>query len=134
MRSRAIADVTNPAAVFQSAGLSLKALGRQAHLYMPSMLPRAQIAALLARLLSMRVSLYHTLIDEVCMPVVSVSAKFQVVIPRDICEALRLEPGQRVQVLQYQNRIEFIPVQAMRKMRGYLTGIATTVTREKDRV
>ena len=68
------------------------------------------------------------------MSVVTVSPKFQVVIPREIREVLRLEPGQKVHVLQYQNRIEFIPVQAMRKMRGFLKGIDTTVPRERDRV
>ncbi len=68
------------------------------------------------------------------MSIVTVSPKFQVVIPRDIREALQLEPGQKVQALQYQNRIEFIPVQAMRKMRGFLKGIDTVVAREKDRV
>jgi AbrB family looped-hinge helix DNA binding protein len=68
------------------------------------------------------------------MSVVTVSPKFQVVIPRDIREALRLEPGQKVQALRYQNRIEFIPVRAMREMRGFLTGIDSTVVRDKDRV
>lgn len=68
------------------------------------------------------------------MTIVTVSPKFQVVIPREIREALRLEPGQKVQVLQYQNRVEFIPVRSMRKMRGFLKGIDTTVTRDEDRV
>jgi AbrB family looped-hinge helix DNA binding protein len=78
--------------------------------------------------------LYDTLIDEDPMAIVTVSPKFQVVIPREIREALRLEPGQKVQALQYQNRVEFIPVQSMRKMRGFLKGIDTTITRERDRV
>ena len=68
------------------------------------------------------------------MSVVTVSPKFQVVIPRDIREALKLEPGQKVQALQYQNRIEFIPVRSMREMRGFLKGIDSTVVRDKDRV
>jgi len=68
------------------------------------------------------------------MSVVTVSPKFQVVIPREIREALRLEPGQKVQVLQYQNRVEFIPVRSMRSMRGFLKGIDTTVERDEDRV
>jgi AbrB family looped-hinge helix DNA binding protein len=68
------------------------------------------------------------------MSVVTVSPKFQVVIPREIREALRLEPGQKVQALQYQNRIEFIPVRPMRAMRGFLKGINSRVVRDKDRV
>lgn len=67
------------------------------------------------------------------MSVVKVSPKFQVVIPREIREALRLEAGQKVQVLQYQNRVEFIPVRPMRKMRGFLKGIDTSVARDKAR-
>jgi AbrB family looped-hinge helix DNA binding protein len=68
------------------------------------------------------------------MSVVTVSPKFQVVIPLAIREALGLQPGQKVQVLRYQNRIEFIPVRSMRSMRGFLRGIDTSVPRERDRV
>ena len=68
------------------------------------------------------------------MSVVTVSPKFQVVIPREIREALGLAPGQKEQVLQYQNRVEFIPVRPMRALRGFLKGIDTTVPREGDRV
>ena len=68
------------------------------------------------------------------MSVVTVSPKFQVVIPREIRAALRLEPGQKVQALQYQNRIEFIPVRPMRKLRGFLKNIDTSVARDRDRV
>lgn len=68
------------------------------------------------------------------MSVVTVSPKFQVVIPREIREALGLQPGQKVHALQYQNRVEFIPVRPMRKMRGFLKGIDTSVARDTDRV
>jgi AbrB family looped-hinge helix DNA binding protein len=77
--------------------------------------------------------LYDIVIDEVPMTVVTVSPKFQVVIPREIREALGLEPGQKVQVLQYQNRVEFIPVRPMSAMRGVLRGIDTHVDRDQDR-
>lgn len=83
---------------------------------------------------SIRLAFNATSIDEAHMAIVTVSPKFQVVIPREIREALRLEPGQKVQALQYQNRIEFIPVQPMKKMRGFLKGIDTTIVREPDRV
>jgi AbrB family looped-hinge helix DNA binding protein len=68
------------------------------------------------------------------MTTVTVSPKYQVVIPREIREALGIRPGQKVQVLQYQNRIEFIPVRPIEQMRGFLKGIDTTVEREQDRL
>lgn len=68
------------------------------------------------------------------MDIVTISPKFQVVIPREIRERLGLEPGQKVQALAYENRIEFIPVRSLRSMRGFLQGIDTTVQRERDRV
>ena len=68
------------------------------------------------------------------METVTISPKFQVVIPRAIRKALGLEPGQKVQALVYEDRIEFIPVRPLKKMRGFLAGIDTTVPREKDRV
>ena len=67
------------------------------------------------------------------MAVVTVSPKFQVVIPRAIRQALGLEPGQKVQALQYLDRIEFIPVRPLKTMRGFLKGIETSVPRDRDR-
>ena len=68
------------------------------------------------------------------MTVVTVSPKFQVVIPQAIRKALGLEPGQKVQAIQYDTRIEFIPVKSPRSMRGFLKGIDTRVKRDPDRV
>jgi AbrB family looped-hinge helix DNA binding protein len=68
------------------------------------------------------------------MKTVMVSPKFQVVIPRAIRESLKIQPGQRVQVIQYENRIELIPLRPVQQMRGFLKGMDTTVTRELDRV
>lgn len=68
------------------------------------------------------------------METVKVSPKFQVVIPLEIRKSLGIKPGTKVHVLQYENRIEYIPVKEMKKMRGFLRGIDTTVKREKDRV
>jgi len=67
------------------------------------------------------------------MPVVTISPKFQVVIPLEIRTALGLEPGQKVQALQHEGRIELIPVQPAKAMRGFLKGIDTRVPREPDR-
>jgi AbrB family looped-hinge helix DNA binding protein len=68
------------------------------------------------------------------METVTISPKFQVVIPRRIREALRLKPGQKVRVMQYGQRVEYVPVLPVRKARGFLEGIATDVPREADRV
>jgi AbrB family looped-hinge helix DNA binding protein len=68
------------------------------------------------------------------MKAVTVSSKFQVVIPREVRESMDLQPGTRVQVLQYENRIELIPLKDPQALRGFLRGIETSVPREEDRV
>jgi AbrB family looped-hinge helix DNA binding protein len=68
------------------------------------------------------------------MSIVTVSPKFQVVIPQRIRETLGLKPGQKVEAIQYLDRVEFIPVRSPRAMRGFLKGIDTTVPRDRDRV
>ena len=68
------------------------------------------------------------------MESVKVSPKFQVVIPRSIRESLKIRPGERVHVLQYENRIEYIPEKKMKSMRGFLKGIDTSVKRDHDRI
>ena len=68
------------------------------------------------------------------MKTVTVSPKYQVVIPRDVREMLSIKPGEKLQVINYANRIELVPVKKIKAMRGFLKGIDTTVVREKDRV
>ncbi len=68
------------------------------------------------------------------MTTVTVSPKFQVVIPKAIREALNIQSGQKVQVIRYQNRIELIPIRSIKGARGFLKGIDTTVEREEDRL
>jgi AbrB family looped-hinge helix DNA binding protein len=68
------------------------------------------------------------------MRLVTVSPKFQVVIPQAVREALGIKPGQKVQVVQYDNRVELIPLKPIKRTRGFLRGIDTTVERERDRV
>lgn len=64
---------------------------------------------------------------------VTVSPKFQVVIPLAIREAMGIKAGQKVQAIQYGDRIELIPVRSIRKSRGMLKGIDTSVPRDNDR-
>lgn len=67
------------------------------------------------------------------METVTVSPKYQVVIPRSVREPLGLRPGQKVQVTRYEDRIELIPLRPIEEMRGFLRGMDTTVEREADR-
>ena len=68
------------------------------------------------------------------MNTVTVSPKFQGVIPLALREALRLSPGEKLRVMHYQDRVEFIPVRPIKKMRGFLRGIDTRIKREADRL
>ena len=68
------------------------------------------------------------------MKTVTVSSKFQVVIPREVRESMDIQPGARVQVLQYENRIELIPIKEPKALRGFIRGIDTEVQREEGRV
>ena len=68
------------------------------------------------------------------MTSVTVSPKFQVVIPKDVRESMGIFSGQKIQVLSFQNRIELIPIKPMKKMKGFLKGIDTDVDRDDDRV
>jgi AbrB family looped-hinge helix DNA binding protein len=63
-----------------------------------------------------------------------ISPKFQVVIPKAVRERLKLQPGQEVQMIPYQNRIEMIPVRPARELRGFLKGMRTDFVRDGDRV
>ena len=83
----------------------------------------------------MRVSYYDTIIDrKSTMTSVTVSPKFQVVIPKEVRDSMGIVSGQKIQVLTYQNRIELIPIKPMKKMKGFLKGIDTDVERDDDRV
>ncbi len=68
------------------------------------------------------------------MVTVTVSPKFQVVIPKAVRETLDIQPGQKLQILQFADRIEFVPLRDIKSMRGFLGGIRTNVRRERDRL
>jgi AbrB family looped-hinge helix DNA binding protein len=67
------------------------------------------------------------------MSSVTISPKFQVVIPKDVRERMQLAPGQKIQVISYGDRIELVPVRPVRSLRGFLKGINTAIERESDR-
>jgi AbrB family looped-hinge helix DNA binding protein len=69
------------------------------------------------------------------MTTVTVSPKFQVVIPLEVRKSFNLSPGEKMQVIPFDNRIELIPVRKIKSMRGFLKGMKNTFQREKkDRI
>ncbi len=68
------------------------------------------------------------------MTAVTVSPKYQIVIPKEVRESMGIFSGQKIQVLTYQNRIELIPIKPMKNLKGFLKGIDTEVGRDKDRI
>jgi len=64
---------------------------------------------------------------------VKVSPKYQVVIPKAIRESLRIEPGQRLQVVPYGDRIELVPMRRIGDLRGFLADMDPRLEREPDR-
>ena len=71
---------------------------------------------------------------EIVMQTVTLSPKYQVVIPKQVRKSLNLKPGQKFQVLEYQGRIELIPERNIAELRGFVRGIDTSFVREDDRV
>lgn len=68
------------------------------------------------------------------MATVTVSPKFQVVIPKSIREKIEVKVGQKFHLIPFVDRIEFIPVKNVKEMRGFLKGIDTDIPREINRV
>ncbi len=67
------------------------------------------------------------------MNTVTLSPKFQVVIPQQVRQLLGLVPGEKLRVVSYAGRVELIPVRSMKSLRGFLKGMDTAIDREKDR-
>ncbi len=67
------------------------------------------------------------------MQSVTVSPKFQIVIPKTIRKALQLRPGQKLRIVEYAGRIELVPERVISELRGFVKGIDTAFRREEDR-
>lgn len=71
---------------------------------------------------------------EKSMNTVKLSPKFQVVIPKTVRDHLHLLPGQRMQVVEYDGRVELIPEKDLKELRGFVKGINIHVDKEVDRL
>ena len=74
-------------------------------------------------------------IVEVVVQIVTVSHKFQVVIPNAIRDSLNIRPGQKIQAIAYSGHVEFIPIRDIKELLGSLKGMDVSDPREhEDRV
>ncbi len=67
------------------------------------------------------------------MDTVTLSPKFQVVIPQAIRRSLGLNAGEKLHVMSYAGRVELIPARKMKSLRGFLPGLDTSIEREAER-
>jgi AbrB family looped-hinge helix DNA binding protein len=67
------------------------------------------------------------------MSAVTISTKYQIVIPKEVREMFDLKPGQKIEVLAYNGQIHLIPFRSLEAMEGIFPGLDTTVEREPDR-
>ncbi|MBK8549999.1 MAG: AbrB/MazE/SpoVT family DNA-binding domain-containing protein [Ignavibacteria bacterium] len=68
------------------------------------------------------------------METVTLSPKFQVVIPKEVRKKFNLKPGQKLQIIEFGDRLEFIPIKDIKESRGFLKGMDTNIEREGDRL
>ena len=68
------------------------------------------------------------------MTTITVSSKYQIVIPLKIREALGIKPGEKLHAIEYRGRIELVPLKSAKASRGLLKGMDTTIARDTDRI
>ena len=67
------------------------------------------------------------------VPALTVSPKYQVVIPKEIRESMNIKPGQKVDMLVYDGMIVLVPLVPIEELRGIAKGIEDEFVREPDR-
>ena len=66
------------------------------------------------------------------MDTVTISSKYQIVIPRAIREKWQVRPGQKVRLIIYGKRLEIVPVRDIKEARGFLKGMSSEIEREEE--
>ncbi len=66
------------------------------------------------------------------MDTVTISSKYQMVIPKSIREKWNVKPGQKVRLIVYGNRLEIVPVRSIKEARGFLKGMSSEIEREEE--
>ena len=66
------------------------------------------------------------------MDTVTISSKYQIVIPRAIREKWQVKPGQKLRLIIYGKRLEIVPVRDIKEARGFLKGMSSEIEREEE--
>jgi len=66
------------------------------------------------------------------MDTVTISSKYQIILPRAIHEKWNIKPGQKVRLIIFGNRLEVVPVRDIREARGFLKGMNSYIKREEE--
>jgi len=66
------------------------------------------------------------------MAVVTLSSKYQVVIPQDVRERMDLKPGQKIVVIEKDGVVHLIPQRPVKEMRGFVKGVGTHKLRDEE--
>ncbi|MEQ9398194.1 MAG: AbrB/MazE/SpoVT family DNA-binding domain-containing protein [Longimicrobiales bacterium] len=68
------------------------------------------------------------------MSIVTLSSRYQVVIPKDVRDTLELEPGQKLMALPYEGRVVLVPLEPPASLHGFMAGAPNDFERDPDRV
>ncbi|MCX7607812.1 MAG: AbrB/MazE/SpoVT family DNA-binding domain-containing protein [Anaerolineales bacterium] len=68
------------------------------------------------------------------MEIVTISPKYQIVLPKAARRALGIKVGQKMIVFAYDRRIVLVPERPIQEARGWLKGMDTAIEREEDRL
>jgi AbrB family looped-hinge helix DNA binding protein len=66
------------------------------------------------------------------MDTVTISEKYQMVIPKAVREKWKIKPGQKVRLIVYGNVLEVVPVRTIKEARGFLKGMSSDVDRDEE--
>lgn len=67
------------------------------------------------------------------MNTVTVSPKFQVVIPLDVRRRMQLQPGAKLMVVEFNGGLRLLPLKPPAALRGIARGVGTDIDSEPDR-
>jgi len=68
------------------------------------------------------------------MNTVTLSKEYQLFFPEEIRKTIGLKAGTSYEVISYNNRIELVPINSIKKLKGIFKGIDTNIIRENDRL